>query len=432
MANVTVTSTELLFLYDAASYALYTGNRALGQLSSTLINASLYGVLTLSVLVAGASLMPRSWRDIRNISLLVATGAMYAGTTIYFALRIRNLSHDMAAVYSNVISLLIDLQACYVSSVAPSEAGLASTCPSTQDVSDLVGPSDLPPQYCAGTAALTINAVLGNAILCWRACVVWPRRRMVPIVLGSLILATCADTSAACHGAEQEDPLRLDGPSVGTFFVGKSFGLAASSLSFVTVLAASSLICYKAWQRRADIRSRLREPGSTRSRMGRILALTIELGIVYCVIWAFVIGATTTMNQFLGGLEDPATGYEEIVYTNNPTSFVQGFWVFDLGALTPVTAIYPLLLVVVVALNKSHCESGFEYEHGREGFKRIRISDVPHTAGGNGGAHSPTQWRRKFLLASPEPAALAERRSASRAGVEVFALQKRSEGEVQE
>ncbi|KAI1786438.1 hypothetical protein LXA43DRAFT_1099223 [Ganoderma leucocontextum] len=146
---------------------------------------------------------------------------------------------------------------------------------------------------------------------------------------------------------------------------------------------------------------------------------------------AFVIGATTTTNQFLGGLEDPATGYEEIVYTNNPTSFVQGFWVFDLGALTPVTAIYPLLLVVVVALNKSHCESRFECEHGREGFKRIRISDVPHTAGGNGEAHSPTQWRRKFLLASPEPAALAERRS-SRAGVEVFALQKRSEGEVQE
>ena len=41
MANVT--SSELSFLYDAASYALYTGTRALGQVSSTLINASLFG-----------------------------------------------------------------------------------------------------------------------------------------------------------------------------------------------------------------------------------------------------------------------------------------------------------------------------------------------------------------------------------------------------
>ncbi len=48
-------------------------------------------------------------------------------------------------------------------------------------------------------------------------------------------------------------------------------------------------------------------------------------------------GATATMDQSLGAVEDPATGFEEIVYTQNPTSFVQGFWVFDLGALTPLT-----------------------------------------------------------------------------------------------
>ena len=83
---------------------------------------------------------------------------MYAGTTVYFALRVRNLSHDTAAVYSNVVSLFIDLQACYLTSAAGGAGGTGSTqCPSLQDVSDLAGPSDLPPQYCAGTAALTIN-----------------------------------------------------------------------------------------------------------------------------------------------------------------------------------------------------------------------------------------------------------------------------------
>lgn len=99
---------------------------------------------------------PRSRRDIRNVSLLLAAGAMYAGTTVYFALRIRNLSHDTAAVYTNVVSLFIDIQACYLNTVG----GSTQQCSTTQDLSDLAGPSDLPPQYCAGTAALTINVSL--------------------------------------------------------------------------------------------------------------------------------------------------------------------------------------------------------------------------------------------------------------------------------
>ncbi|KAM5545667.1 hypothetical protein V8D89_000705 [Ganoderma adspersum] len=408
MANVT--SSEILFLYDAASYALSTGTRALGQLSSTLINSSLFGVLTLSAFVAGAVLVPRSWRDVRNISLLLAVSAMYAGTTVYFALRIRNLSHDVAAVYTNVVSLFIDLQACYLTSVG----GSTQQCSTTQDLSDLAGPSDLPPQYCAGTAALTINAVLGNAILCWRACALWPRKRVISLILGSLILATCglgiADTAAACHGAAQESPLRLDGPSVGSFFVGKNFGLAASSLSFVTVLAATALIGFKTWQLRASIRSRLRQ-GSARSRVGGALALTIELGVVYSVLWAFIVGATATMNQSLAALEDPDTGFEEIVYIKNPSSFVQGFWVFDLGALTPLTAIYPLLLAIVIALNKS-----LLLEDDRAGFERI--SDAQRA--GEPPWRSPTQWHRKFFLASPQPALIDQR--ASGAGVEAFAL----------
>ena len=68
----------------------------------------------------------------------------------------------MAAVYSNVASLFVDLQACYFTSVAGGGTG-STTCPSLQDVSDLAGPSDLPPQYCAGTAALTINV---SPLLC--------------------------------------------------------------------------------------------------------------------------------------------------------------------------------------------------------------------------------------------------------------------------
>ncbi len=74
-------------------------------------------------------------------------------------------------------------------------------------------------------------------------------------------------------------------------------------------------------------------------------------------------------------------------------------------------ALYPLLLAIVVAMNKS-----LFFEHDREGFERI--ADVLRTSSE---PRSPTQWRRTFLLASPQPVALVDQR-ASRAGVEVFAL----------
>ncbi|PIL34714.1 hypothetical protein GSI_03495 [Ganoderma sinense ZZ0214-1] len=521
MANIT--STELLFPYDAASCALYIGNLALGQLSSTLVNSTLFGVLTL----------PRSRRDVRNVSLLLATGAMYAWTTVYFARRIRNLSHDAAATFTNAVALFSDLQSCYLTSAA---AGAVSNstqtqCTTSQDPSDLAGSSDLPPQYCAGTAALTINVgrrvlvsavlvewtyigaltrpqgMLGNAILCSPACALWPRRRrcMIPIVLGSLVLATCVrrqldplhafrdeqqqrrarpahaalrlvplDVAQERHAARMgrdskgvslsvhylpskfeatilsggmkrrkgkggnpdpedgwgargvpgervadgggrrrrlrwgEDPLRLDGPGVRSFFVGKNFGLAAFSLAFVT------RSIYLEVQAAEGEHSEPPPPGPARTRMGSVLALTVELGVVYCVIWGFIVGATATTNKTVGALEDTDTGFEEVVYTQNPTSFVQGFWVFDLGALTPLTAIYPLLLVAVVALNKS-----LLFEHDRGGFERI--SDDAQRAP-VGEPRSPTQWRRKFLLASPQSALIDQCASDSGAGVEAFAL----------
>ena len=141
----------------------------------------------------------------------------------------------------------------------------------------------------------------------------------------------------------------------------------------------------------------------------------------------------------MGAIEDPETGFEQIVFNPNASSFVQGFWVFDLGALTPLTvrpsscgfvahsccppplkfsflphisqqAIYPLLLVVVIALNKS-----ILFEDDRAGFERI--SDVQRAGEP---PRSPTQWRRKFLLASPQPALIDQR--ASGAGVEAIAL----------
>ena len=92
--------------------------------------------------------------------LLLTAGALYAGTAAYFALRVRNLSHDVAATFANIGALFTDIQACYLGSLAGAGAGGtggATQCTTSQGLGDLVGPSDLPPQYCVGTAALTVN-----------------------------------------------------------------------------------------------------------------------------------------------------------------------------------------------------------------------------------------------------------------------------------
>ncbi|TBU55042.1 hypothetical protein BD310DRAFT_1041390 [Dichomitus squalens] len=420
MANVT--SSEMQQLFNVAAYGLVSGNQALGALPSTLLNTGLYGVLTLTTCVAGILLLPRAWRDLRNTALLLATAAMYAGTTVYFALRIRHLVTDATAVYSNVLLLYSDLRACSSGAVAPGADTPA--CDAMADFGLFAAPSRIDSQFCAGTAALTVNAVLGNAILSWRACVAWPRRRLVPLVLISLVLATCAlgiaDAATACRGAAQEDPLELDGPSVGTLFMGKSFGLAASALALATNVITTSLVGFRIWQRRAAVAGHISALQSARSRVWSTLALAVELGIVYCVVWAVMLAAAAGLKGSIGFLEDVETGYEEIVYTKNPSAFIDGFWVFDLGAMTALTAIYPLAVLIILALDASHCESGFEYtEADTTGFKNLTDG-----SGGAGRVFSPTQWRHKFLL-SPEPAKLGGGLRGSKGSVEAFALQQR-------
>ena len=52
---------------------------------------------------------------------------------------------------------------------------------------------------------------------------------------------------------------------------------------------------------------------------------------------AIMLAAAAGLRGSVAPLEDFETGYEEIVYTKNPSAFINGFWVFDLGAMTAIT-----------------------------------------------------------------------------------------------
>ncbi|KAI0706674.1 hypothetical protein C8Q76DRAFT_629595, partial [Earliella scabrosa] len=73
----------------------------------------------------------------------------------------------------------------------------------------------------------------------------------------------------------------------GSLYTGDVWGLAASVLSLVTNTAATTLIAYKAWSHRQLVRSHLRV-GNKRTRVEKVLALLVESGICYCILWVCV------------------------------------------------------------------------------------------------------------------------------------------------
>ncbi|KAM5536749.1 hypothetical protein V8D89_009588 [Ganoderma adspersum] len=203
-------------------------------------------------------------------------------------------------------------------------------------------------QQCAGTATLTINILLGDAIVCWRACVLWHRSRLVKGICIAFLLTTFAlgivDTRFTCAPSNNSF---LDRNAVGTgsMYSGVSSGVAASVLSFSTNLCATVLVGYKAW----EARRRLREyivAGPMASQMEKVFALLVESGAAYCALWAVVVAWQ------IGD-------YQKIVETNSGNNT---FWdIFDViikGALVPLIAIYPTIIIVLVALNRSHVENG--------------------------------------------------------------------------
>ncbi|KAI1781837.1 hypothetical protein LXA43DRAFT_597966, partial [Ganoderma leucocontextum] len=199
---------------------------------------------------------------------------------------------------------------------------------------------DYPPglRHCAGIAALPINMTLGDAIVCWRVCTIWHKNHVVRVVFGVFLLMTFVlgviDTTWNC----QPLIIEQDGP----MYRGIPIGIATCVLSLSMNILATLLVGYKAWESRRRLRGYLVAGGS---QVEKLFALLVESGAVYCAIWGVVVAY-----QFTGYIPSNLTAVE--------LSFVDVFSVLFNGALVPVVAIYPTIIIVLVALNRSHMEKG--------------------------------------------------------------------------
>ncbi|TBU27597.1 hypothetical protein BD311DRAFT_797652 [Dichomitus squalens] len=198
----------------------------------------------------------------------------------------------------------------------------------------LSGPSNY--GSCANTAALTI--LLGDSIVCWRASLLWPGNRVVRGVSIVLLLTAFAlgavDLRYTCYSLNTHIGSSINGNAVvtGGMYGGTPYGLAASVLSF---------LAYKAWRSRKFLR-KFMVSGDRNTQVERLFSILIETGMVYCAIWIIVVVWQFSVYDRFGNFMD--IGLVTIIdYTPN----------------NPPKAIYPAVVIILVAQNRSHIEKAF-------------------------------------------------------------------------
>ncbi|KAH8993736.1 hypothetical protein EDB92DRAFT_1944426 [Lactarius akahatsu] len=184
------------------------------------------------------------------------------------------------------------------------------------------------------TRLMAVQYILSDIVCAWRAVVLWNRDKRVIAILLLFILGTTA--AAGCElGLSLVPVFNSDLPYYSPAAAGLrgtvNFGpLIMVGPTLGTNLLSTGLIAWKAWLHRITIRKYLSE-GSGSARVERVFALLIESGFIYCCLWIlYLISAFNLI---------PSPGFPVM---NHVLLFVSG--------------LYPTLIIILVAMQKSPVE----------------------------------------------------------------------------
>ncbi|RPD67995.1 hypothetical protein L226DRAFT_369615 [Lentinus tigrinus ALCF2SS1-7] len=313
------------------------------QLANTVISTILFGITT-SLFIASVYVISREIVHRRSAILqLTATLVLYISTTTFTsaALHAAFTTENQVQTAASAISECDALA--YFSPVSVSEVGDRMNC--------------------IQTATLLINILVGDAVVWWRVYMLWPAAKVIArrVILGAaatLLVATFAlgvvDTCGACNlslGFVQAEE------GYGLLFSGAIFGAAAASMSLATNAIATCFTAYKAWIHLRSLKAFGR--GFTLTEAEQILVLVVESGLIYTAIWIVVVIWQVGLN-------------DENIYQNQTQTQAGGssFWAvagyFVNGGLVPIIAMYPMCIIVMVALKRMKKESTWsDSETGR-------------------------------------------------------------------
>ncbi|KAL1661663.1 hypothetical protein GGF50DRAFT_60637 [Schizophyllum commune] len=165
------------------------------------------------------------------------------------------------------------------------------------------------------------NFVVSDAIVAWRAWVLWPDNRWIKSVLILCVLGSLAGVTVECVWTAQdvmgENNVRLR-------------ALMVTMPLLLTNVVATTLVAAKVWYYRREIKSAI---GSWRkaSQVEKVLVLLLESGCAYCLIWVVRLSI------------DLAAGTGKTVH---------GYRIIG-GTYHSIAGIYPTLIVIGVAGQRS-------------------------------------------------------------------------------
>ncbi|KAI9439086.1 hypothetical protein H4582DRAFT_112939 [Lactarius indigo] len=175
--------------------------------------------------------------------------------------------------------------------------------------------------------------ILSDIICAWRAVVLWNRDKRVIAILLLFVLGTTA--AAGCELGFSLVPIfEFRQPYFYIFRTGPTTGdsgpLIMAGPTLGTNLVSTGLIAWKAWQHRTSVRKHLGEASGS-VRVERVFTLLIESGFIYCCLWVL---------------------YLLSVFSVIPQP---GFTIME-HMLLFVSGLYPTLIIILVAIQKSPIE----------------------------------------------------------------------------
>ncbi|KAJ7595439.1 hypothetical protein C8J56DRAFT_1159912 [Mycena floridula] len=175
---------------------------------------------------------------------------------------------------------------------------------------------------------LRLTFLISDTIVVWRAWVLWPNRRVRALLafcwLGSLGGAITDDAFGMLWVLKGDTRFTPTGPKT----------LILSLPLLITNIVSTSLVGYKVWQYRTQIKAHLSVYDNKKTQIEKILVLLTESGVIYCLLWIFIA---------VFAADDSNKG--TIMYV---------IWV----NMTPqLAAIYPVIIVLLVSLDKTQLET---------------------------------------------------------------------------
>ncbi|KAF9067918.1 hypothetical protein BDP27DRAFT_1327992 [Rhodocollybia butyracea] len=186
--------------------------------------------------------------------------------------------------------------------------------------------------------AITNNicVVIGDMIVCWRVCVVCRWKKSV-IATGIFLLLSLVSTVFICNltqiGVGFPNVTHLQALAPSQLYI----DIIALSFSALINIWATSMIALQAWIFRREIRQYLSN-SDRKSCTESVLTLFVETGAAYTVLWI--------LKNVI------------IIPQVSPTPYVN----YANFIMNIVVGMYPTLILILVALQRSHLEYQFQYE----------------------------------------------------------------------